>query len=99
MKKNFLLKIEGKNYDRTVEAVKNEIRKYIKRQNRKKLPEGADFLDFACKFSIVEADAKPIHYKEITDKINEAAAQNVDGFYIEIIGKGAKRTSKDKSED
>ena len=97
MKKNFKLKIEGKNYDRNVEAAKAAIRKHIKRQYRKPLAEGVDFMDFDCKFSIVEADAKTIHYKEITDKINEAAAAQADGFYIEILNKPGYRTSKPKA--
>lgn len=91
MKKNFKLAVEGKKYDRTVEAVKNEIRKYIKRQYRKPLPESADYLEFDCKFSLKEEDAKVIHFKDITDKINEAVAENADGFYIEILGKHGKR--------
>ena len=37
MKKLFLLDIEGKNRDRVIEATKHEIRKYIKREQRKPL--------------------------------------------------------------
>ena len=99
MRKNFKLNIEGKNYDRTVEAVKNEIRKHIKRQYRKPLAEGVDFMDFDCKFALKEEDAAPIHYKEITDKINEAVAEKADGFYIEILNKPGYRKSKPKTEE
>ena len=43
MRKTFPLRAEGKHPDRVLEAVKHEIRKYIKRERRRDLPEGADF--------------------------------------------------------
>ena len=42
MRKTFQLHVEGKNLDRVLDAVKHEIRKYIKRERRRDLPEGAD---------------------------------------------------------
>ena len=38
MKKTFKLNVEGKHPDRVLEAVKHEIRKYVKRQRRVPLP-------------------------------------------------------------
>ena len=49
MKKTFLLQVEGKNPDRILEAVKHEVRKYVRREGRKTLPEGFDYWDFDCK--------------------------------------------------
>ena len=46
MRKIFELRPEGKHPDRVLEAVKHEIRKYIKRERRRDLPEGAHFWDF-----------------------------------------------------
>lgn len=41
--KTFQLHVEGKNRDRVLDAVKHEIRKYIKRERRRDVPEGAHF--------------------------------------------------------
>ncbi|RZL90883.1 MAG: hypothetical protein EOP82_14340, partial [Variovorax sp.] len=61
MRKTFQLRPEGKNPDRVLEAVKHEIRKYIKRERRRELPEGVDFWDFDCKFGTAEDTAAVVH--------------------------------------
>ena len=43
MRKTYLLNIEGKNRDRLLEASKHDIRKYVKRERSRALPEGVDF--------------------------------------------------------
>ncbi|MDO8262181.1 MAG: DUF6172 family protein, partial [Gallionella sp.] len=50
MRKTYQLNIEGKNRDRLLEAAKHDIRKYVKRERARALPEGVDFWDFDCKF-------------------------------------------------
>jgi len=57
MKKTFQLQVEGKHPDRLLEAIKHDIRKYLKRERRRDLPEGADFWDFDCKFGLTEDTA------------------------------------------
>ena len=42
MKKTFQLVNEKIKYPRMIEAVKSEVRKYLKRSRRKDLPKGAD---------------------------------------------------------
>ena len=61
MKKTFNLTHPKIKYPRMVDAAKNEVRKYIKRERRKELPEGVDFWDFDCRFGDAEAEAKVIH--------------------------------------
>lgn len=85
MKKTFNLTHEKINYPRMVEAAKNEIRKYMKRERRNSLPEGVDFWDFDCKFGDTEADAKVIHPAEIDTCINDAEKRKLTGFYVEIL--------------
>ena len=41
MKKTFQLQAEGKHPDRLLEAIKNELRKYVKRERRRTLCRGA----------------------------------------------------------
>ena len=49
MKKTFRLTHEKIQPARLMESIKNEVRKYLKRERAKKLPEGADFWDFDCR--------------------------------------------------
>jgi Family of unknown function (DUF6172) len=87
MRKTFLLRPEGKHPDRVLDAVKHEIRKYIKRERRRELPVGVDFWDFDCKFGTAEDTAAPVHLAELTGLIDGVA--NIAGpqFYVEILAK------------
>jgi hypothetical protein len=94
MKKTFKLDIEGKNRDRVLEAVKHEIRKYVKRERRRVLPQGADFWDFDCQFGTDAAAAEVVHFATITRLIDAVAQGNGPQFYIEILAKPGVRTAK-----
>ncbi len=85
MKKTFKLNVENKNPDRLLESIKYEIRKYIKREKRKPLPEDVDFWDLKCKFAKNDETPEVINFNEITNCINEAATEKCDSFYMEII--------------
>ncbi len=93
MKKVFKLKEGNKNPQRQLDAIKHEIRKYIKREKRKPLPNDADFWDLKCKFAINDEEPKAIEFTEITMCIDEASKKDADSIYMEIIstiGKKAK---------
>ena len=94
MRKTFQLNIEGKNRDRVLEATKHEIRKYVKRQRRVPLPEGVDFWDFDCKFGANADDATPIHFAELTDKIDALVQAGGESFYLELLVKDGVRSFK-----
>ena len=94
MKKTFQLIHPKIQYPRMIEAVKNEVRKYLKRTRRKPLPEGTDFWDFECKFGNLEEDAQPVHLAEIDKHIDDAEAKKLDYFYIEVIPFAATRKKK-----
>lgn len=85
-------------YPRLVEAAKHEIRKYLRRERKKALPEGADFWDFDCKFGDTEAVAKPVHLSDIDKCIDVAAAKQLTSFYVEILAKPGHRTQKRKED-
>ncbi len=91
MKKTFPLDIEGKHRDRVLDAAKHEIRKYVRRERRKPLPEGMDYWDFDCKFGITAQDATGVHFSTITALIDAAAQEGAAAFYLEVVAKGAKR--------
>lgn len=79
---------------RFIESVKHDIKKYMKRERGKPLPEGMDFLDFDCKFGPSEAEATTVHPAAILKSIDEAEKLQLDSFYIEILGRPSKRTKK-----
>lgn len=99
MKKTFELTHPKIKYLRMVDSVKNDVRKYIKRERRKELPEGGDFWDFDCKFGDTEAEAQAIHLSEIDKKINDITARKLTAFYIEILAKPGVRTKKPQAGD
>lgn len=91
MKKTFNLQIENKNQDRNVDSIKNEIRKYIKREQKKSLPEGKDFWFFDCKFAKDEDTPKEISFADIIKFVNETVEANSKTFYLEIISRAEER--------
>lgn len=91
MRKTFQLQVEGKHPDRLLEAIKHEIRKYIKRERRRDLPEGADFWDFDCKFGAAEESAEVVHLSAITELIDGVVKEGGKQFYVEAVAKPGKR--------
>ncbi len=101
MKKTFQLKPEGKHPDRVLEAIKHEIRKYVKRQRRVPLPAGVDFWDFDCRFGTSEAVAVSVHFATLTALMDGIAKESGDAFYVEILAKNGHRqirTEESKAE-
>ncbi|MDQ6881785.1 MAG: DUF6172 family protein [Pseudomonadota bacterium] len=94
MKKTFPLQVEGKNPDRLLDATKNEIRKYIKRERRRELPAGADYWDFDCRFGPAEAAAQPAHLSALIGLVDGVAKEGGSQFYIEILAKPAQRKAR-----
>jgi len=70
MKKTFQLRPEGKHPDRVLEAIKHEVRKYIKRERRRPMQADTDFLDFDCKFGATEEAAEVVHLATLTGLID-----------------------------
>lgn len=99
MKKTFTLTHPKKKKDRLVEAVRHDIKKYIKRERNKALPEGVDFWDFDCKFGHTEEDAQVIHVSEITKSIDKIEELQLESFYLEILAKPGHRTKKPTPND
>ena len=94
MKKTFALQSPGKETQRVVEAVKNDVRKYVKRERRKPLPEGVDFWDFDCKVGISKNETTVRHLAEVTGAIDAIAAEGRTDVYVEILAKPGHRTKK-----
>ncbi|RKX43324.1 MAG: hypothetical protein DRP64_08380 [Verrucomicrobia bacterium] len=99
MKKTFELTHPKIKYARLVEAVKHDVRKYLKRERRKELPDGVDFWDFDCRFGDTESEAKAVHVAEICPLIDDAEARALESFYVEILAKAGHRTKKPDETD
>lgn len=91
MKKTFPLSVPGKHPDRHIEAVKHELRKYLRRENRRTLPEGADYWDFDCAFGPAPEETGPIRPGEIIRKIDEAVREGWPACHVVILAKPVTR--------
>ena len=94
MKKIFPLTSETHQPARVIEQIKNDLRKYLKRERKKSLPEGVDFWDFTCKVGQGEAAPESKHVEEIIPAIDQAAADQCASVYIEILATPGYRKSK-----
>ena len=94
MKKTFNLTHPKIKVPRVVEAIKYEVKKYIKRERNKKLPEKVDFVDFDCRFGVDEASSEVIHVSAINKYISQAESKQLKFFYLEILAKPGHRSKK-----
>jgi len=63
------------------------------RRERVTAPDG-DFWDFDCKFGHTAEESTVIHLSEMNKFIDEAEAQQLESFYVEILVKPGYRTKK-----
>ena len=96
MKKTFPINDPKNTPARVIEAIKSELRKYVKRERKKKLPEGVDFWDFDCKVGETADKALPLHVAEINQALDHALTDDWQAVYFEIIAKPGIRTHKAK---
>ena len=99
MKKIFPLQVANKHPDRVIEGIKNEVRKYLKRERSKKLPEDAKFWDFDCRFGANEEDAKAVTTAEVITSLDSAKEQNLASCYVEIIAKPSFKKAETATEE
>jgi len=97
MNKTFSINDRKKTPARVIEAIKSELRKYVKRERKKKLPEGVDFWDFDCKVGESAEKALPLHVAEINQALDHAQADDWQSVYFEILVKPGIRTHKAKT--
>nr|MBF0222251.1 hypothetical protein [Desulfobulbaceae bacterium] len=95
MKKTFKLTHPKLKLPRLIEAIKHEVKKYIKRERRKPLPPEVDFWDFDCRYGLNEDSCEVIHVSTINKYISQAEEQLLESFYLEILAKPGFRTKKE----
>lgn len=95
MKKTFVLSHPKIKLPRLVDSIKHEVKKYLKRERNKSIPDGADFWDFDCRFGTDKNNAEVIHLGSINKHIDEAEKNELESFYLEILAKpGYKKISE-----
>ena len=88
MKKVFKLTDEKKHEDRVLEAIKHDIRKYVKREKKKKLPDAKmTYWDFNCKVGATSDTAKVVDFDELIKELDAVKASGATECYVEILAK------------
>jgi len=98
MKKTFALSHPKISYQRLIESAKNEVKKHIKAERNKALPEGIDFWGFNCKFGQTENKAREIHEGDINRNISMAQSEHWKSFYLEVVATPKKRTKRPETD-
>ena len=91
MKKTFPLHAPGKADPRVVEAIKHDVRKYVKRERGKTLPEGFDLWEFACKVGATGPTAEITPLNDVGATIDGVVSAGGTEVYVEIIAVAGHR--------
>jgi len=94
MKKIFKNTSENKKAERVLDSIKYDIRRYLKRERKKKLPEDTTFWDFECAFGKTEAEATEINASEIISCFDKASEENWEEAYVKIVAKAVTKEKK-----
>ena len=94
MKKTIALTHPKNKLARLIEAAKHDVKKYLKRERNKPLPQGVDYWDFDCKYGNTESMAEVVHLSEINKHLDEAEKLELESCYIEILVKPGIRQKK-----
>jgi hypothetical protein len=89
MRKTYPLRPEGKHPDRVLDAVKHDIRKYMKRERRRDLPEGTDFWDFDCRFGATQDTAEVVQPSQLMGLLDVLAHGGGEQCYVELLARPA----------
>ncbi len=92
MKKTFKIAHPKIKPARRFEAIKHEVKKYLKRERNKPCPEGVDYWDFDCQFGATELSAQSVRKSELNSHIDQAEKDGLESFYVEILAKPEQKT-------
>ena len=98
MKKNFPLELPNRASARVLEAIKSDVRKYLKRERRKALPEGVPFWDFDCRVGREEGVATVVEVRSLIEQIDHVASEGAKSLYIEILAKPGVRSPREEGD-
>lgn len=100
MKKVFQIQQERIKPDRAVDAIKNELRKYAKREKKKELPNKSTmYWDFDCKFGKTAEIATVCSFEEISTQLNSLVEDGWKECYVEVIAKAVNKPVKEEEKE
>ena len=85
MNKTYKLIDEKRDKERVVDAIKHEVRKYIKREKNKVLPEGVDFWNLECKISKDKDALAFVEFPSLIKMIDTLVEEKAESLNIEIL--------------
>ena len=85
MRKTYSFQAEGRHPDRVLESVKHDIRKYLKRERRRVLPEGADFWDFDCRIGADKDSAEVVLLSALIAQVDAIAKGGATQAYVCLL--------------
>ena len=91
MKKTFPVTAPGKDAARVRDKIRHEINKYVRREQRKTLPEAAGRWQFTCRLGTSEADAQAWELKELGRAIDALAAEGATHVFVDIAASAVAR--------
>jgi len=93
MRKSFSFQHPKHKPARVVENIKHQLRKYLKRERGKTLPDGMDFWAFDCKVGR-EGPERELAERELAKAIDAAVEEGWESVYVEVVAKAVKRMGK-----
>lgn len=93
MKKTFSLHAPRKADARVLDAIKHEVRKYVRREHRKPLPEEFNRLEFDCRVGASEEEATSVSLKDISPALDAVGRTGAALAFVEIVSRPALRGS------
>ena len=100
MKKVFKIEQSRIKPDRAVDAIKNELRKYVKREKKKDLPNKKTmYWDFECKFGKSAEFAKDCNFDYIFTELTGFVAAGWSECYVEVIAKAVDKPIKEEDSE
>ena len=94
MKKTFPLHAPGKAAPRVIEAIKHDVRKYVKRERAKSLPEGFEQWEFNCKVGTSAATAEAKTLNDVAAAIDAVALAGGTEVYVEVLAVAGHRAPR-----
>lgn len=99
MKKVFKIQQDKLKPERAVDAIKNELRKYVKREKKKDLPNKKTmYWDFDCKFGKSAEFAIDCDFDYIFTELSGVVNAGWSECYIEVIAKAVNKPLKEEPE-
>ncbi len=92
MKKTYPLIVEGKNADRLLDALKHDIRKYLKRCRAIELPPEVDYWDFDCAVGADAASAAVVHPSKVLAQVDLLAKEGLASVFVVVEAKHGVRS-------